>query len=63
MAHSKTRHLQEQVTYLIQDLFNFTKVRYTSLNDLSEDIWMFCRSRIEALDLRLTGELPPPEGS
>lgn len=50
------------MTYLIQDLFNFTKVRYTSLNELSEDIWMFCRSRIEALDLRLTGELPPPEG-
>ena len=52
-------YFKDQVTCLIQDVFNFSKVRYTSLADLAEDVWLFCQTRIEAIDLRLTNELIP----
>lgn len=48
--------MQEQVNELIRDMFDTSRVRYTSLEELSHDIWLYLRSRTEAVEKRLNSE-------
>uniref|UniRef100_A0A0M3HKV2 Uncharacterized protein n=1 Tax=Ascaris lumbricoides TaxID=6252 RepID=A0A0M3HKV2_ASCLU len=53
------RGLQEQTCSFIVDIFNVNRVRYTGLKELSEDVWMILRTRIEMVQTRLSTELLP----
>ncbi|CAI4227414.1 unnamed protein product [Auanema sp. JU1783] len=50
---------REQVIQLVVDVFNKKRVRYTTVKELSEDIWVVIQNRTEALQNRIGTELIP----
>uniref|UniRef100_A0A0M3IW24 F-box domain-containing protein n=1 Tax=Ascaris lumbricoides TaxID=6252 RepID=A0A0M3IW24_ASCLU len=53
------QYFKEQTCSFIVDIFNVNRVRYTGLKELSEDVWMILRTRIEMVQTRLSTELLP----
>lgn len=41
------------------EIFSLQKVRYTSVNDLAEDIQRLLETRLETLHVKITNELIP----
>ncbi|PAV62766.1 hypothetical protein WR25_26966 [Diploscapter pachys] len=54
------QYFRDQITQFVVDIFNPKKVRYTSLDDLAEDVWLVLQNRTEAVQTRLGNELLPP---
>lgn len=48
--------LEDQIVTLITDMFSFRRVRYTSLHDLAEDIWLIMKTRVAMVQEKLTAE-------
>uniref|UniRef100_A0A1I7XW57 Exocyst subunit Exo70 family protein n=1 Tax=Heterorhabditis bacteriophora TaxID=37862 RepID=A0A1I7XW57_HETBA len=53
------QYFKEQITQFVIDVFNTKRVRYTTLQELAEDVWIILQSRTEALQTRLATELIP----
>ena len=46
--------LQDQVIGFLQDVFNFSRVRYSSVEDMAADVWILARQRREAIALHMS---------
>ncbi|VDO06465.1 unnamed protein product [Haemonchus placei] len=47
------------ITQFVADIFNSKRVRYTTLDELAEDVWIILENRTEAIRTRLATELIP----
>lgn len=52
---------QDQVINFLIDMFSFQSCRYTTVQDLSEDILRHAKTRMENVSCRLAGNVAPPE--
>ncbi|KAK5967440.1 hypothetical protein GCK32_009846 [Trichostrongylus colubriformis] len=53
------QYFKEQITQFVIDIFNSKRVRYTSLEELAEDVWIILENRTDAVRTRLATELIP----
>ncbi|KAK6029738.1 hypothetical protein OSTOST_04145 [Ostertagia ostertagi] len=53
------QYFKEQVTQFAIDIFNTKRVRYTTLEELAEDVWIILENRTDAVRTRLATELIP----
>lgn len=53
------QYFKEQVVQFVLDVFNTQKVCYRSLEEMSEDVWIVMRNRLEAVQTRMSNELLP----
>ncbi|CAB3397503.1 unnamed protein product [Caenorhabditis bovis] len=53
------QYFKEQIVQIVLDMFNTQKVCYRSLEEMSEDVWIVMRNRLEAVQTRLSNELLP----
>jgi hypothetical protein len=51
--------LQEQVRAFVVDIFSVNRVRYTSIEDLSEDVMAILRTRVDLVQNRFSSEVIP----
>ncbi|XP_076030639.1 mitoguardin isoform X2 [Oratosquilla oratoria] len=54
---------KDQILGLMQEMFSFTAVRYSCVEDLSEDILQLTRQRFEIISQRLAPSAPSPPSS
>lgn len=45
--------LQDQICNYVVDIFSFDRVRYTTVDELADDIWQFTIKRAELVQQRL----------
>ncbi|KAI5743288.1 hypothetical protein M8J77_016465 [Diaphorina citri] len=55
------QYFKDQVINFLIDIFSFQSCRYTTVQDLSEDILRHAKTRIENVSCRLAGNVAPPE--
>ncbi|VDO19568.1 unnamed protein product [Heligmosomoides polygyrus] len=53
------QYFKEQITQFVVDIFNTKRVRYTTLDELAEDVWVVLENRTDAARTRLATELIP----
>ncbi|CAI5453628.1 unnamed protein product [Caenorhabditis angaria] len=53
------QYFKEQIIQFVLDIFNTQKVCYRSLDEMSEDVWIVMRNRLEAVQTRMSNELLP----
>ncbi|CAI2354916.1 unnamed protein product [Caenorhabditis sp. 36 PRJEB53466] len=53
------QYFKEQVVQFVLDVFNTQRVCYRSLDEMSEDVWIVMRNRLEAVQTRMSNELLP----
>ncbi|XGW34655.1 hypothetical protein V3C99_018554 [Haemonchus contortus] len=53
------QYFKEQITQFVADIFNSKRVRYTTLDELAEDVWIILENRTDAIRTRLATELIP----
>jgi len=54
--HSTCHYFRDQVIEFLIDIFNFFKVRYTSVDDLATDIFREMKLRVDNINKRLSLE-------
>lgn len=47
--------LQDQVIGFLQDIFSFDRVRYSSVEDMSHDVWVLAKQRHQAVVQHMNG--------
>jgi hypothetical protein len=45
----------------VSDVYDVQRVRFTSVEDLADDVWIILRTRLEMVQTRLSTELLPPD--
>lgn len=53
------QYFKEQVVQFVLDVFNTQRVCYRSLQEMTEDVWIVMRNRLEAVQTRMSNELLP----
>ncbi|PIC26248.1 hypothetical protein B9Z55_018876 [Caenorhabditis nigoni] len=53
------QYFKEQVVQFVLDVFNTQRVCYRSLEEMTEDVWIVMRNRLEAVQTRMSNELLP----
>lgn len=53
------QYFKEQVIQFVLDVFNTQRVCYRSLDEMTEDVWIVMRNRLEAVQTRMSNELLP----
>ncbi|VDL73498.1 unnamed protein product [Nippostrongylus brasiliensis] len=53
------QYFKEQITQFVVDIFNPKRVRYTTVEELAEDVWIILENRTDAVRTRLATELIP----
>ncbi|VDN59248.1 unnamed protein product [Dracunculus medinensis] len=52
-------YFKEQICSFVVDIFNINRVRYTTIDELVEDVWFILRTRTEMVQTRFSTELIP----
>ena len=52
-ADSVSLDLQEHVEGYLQDIFDFERVRYVTVEDMAEDVWALARQRIDTVNRQM----------
>lgn len=46
-------YFQDQICNYVVDIFSFDRVRYTTVEELAEDVWQFTLKRADLVEQRL----------